>query len=145
MSVLNWKKPRHRLPLDHGKIKSQGTFRRLKFFCPSSSNEKGRNMSKIFKATLLTAAAFSLAACGGRGDDTMGDNVAQAYENQADTLDNQAEQADMMNNDTAEAMLENQADALRDEGQRKEEAIDNADVNAAGMNASDAASMVNAM
>ncbi len=43
--------------------------------------------------------------------------------------------ADNMTNEVAADKLENQADAIREEGERKEEAIDEADVNAAAVNA----------
>ncbi len=80
---------------------------------------------------LIGASFLALAACGGQGDDAMGDNVADAYDAQADVLD---EQADNTTNEVLEASLENQADALREEGEMREEAIDDADVNAAAVN-----------
>ncbi|MEO5973306.1 MAG: hypothetical protein ABIP91_08090 [Sphingomicrobium sp.] len=85
---------------------------------------------------LLGAASLALAACGGKGDDSLGDNVAENYDNAADNLDAMA--GDAANAAEAEA-LGNQADALRDEGERKEEAIDDADVNAANKAEADAA------
>jgi len=80
---------------------------------------------------LIGASFLALAACGGQGDDAAGDNVADAYDAQADVLD---EQADNTTNEVLEESLENQADALRAEGEAKEEAIDNADINAAAVN-----------
>jgi hypothetical protein len=74
---------------------------------------------------LVGAAALALAACGGKGDDTLGDNIADNYDAAADNTANASE---------ADA-LENQADALREEGENKEEAVDKADVNAAAVNA----------
>lgn len=86
-------------------------------------------MNRLVKFTVIAGFA-ALAACGGKGDDSLGDNVEQAYDNQADNLD---AMADNTTNAMSEDMLENQADALREEGAAREEAIDDADVNAAAM------------
>ena len=77
---------------------------------------------------IVGAAALALAACGGQGDDALGDNVEQNYDNAADNLD---AMADNTANEAQSDALENQADALRETGEEKEEAIDEADVNAA--------------
>ncbi|HET9399248.1 MAG TPA: hypothetical protein VFO45_10575 [Sphingomicrobium sp.] len=87
---------------------------------------------KKLSFALVGAAALALAACGGQGDDTAGDNVADNYDAAADNLDAAADNA--ANGVEADA-LENQADALREEGEDKEEAIDEADVNASNVNA----------
>ena len=87
-------------------------------------------MKKVSFA-LVGAAALALAACGGKGDDALGENVQENYENAAENLDAMA--ANTSNAAEAEA-LGNQADALANEGARKEEAIDEADVNAANAN-----------
>lgn len=89
-------------------------------------------MRKLTIAAVL-ATGLSLAACGGRGDDKLGDNVASQYDNAADSLEAQADN------------LEERADALRDEGDRKEEAIDDADVDARAMNDQAQANLSNAM
>lgn len=94
-------------------------------------------MNRMIKFTAIAAFA-ALAACGGKGDDSLGDNVEQAYDNQADVLD---AAADNTTNSVQEDQLESQADALREEGARKEDAIDDADVNAAAVNSA----TVNAM
>lgn len=87
-------------------------------------------MRKISFA-LVGAASLALAACGGQGDDALGENVQENMENAADALD-----ADAANTAGAEAAnLENQADALREAGENAEEAIDEADVNANEVNA----------
>jgi hypothetical protein len=96
-------------------------------------------MKKISFA-LVGAASLALAACGGSGDDSLGDNVNNNYEAAADNLE---AMADNTGNAATSATLENQADALRTEGDRKEEAIDEADVNAA--NPAEANAAVNAM
>lgn len=84
-------------------------------------------------ATIIALAAglLALTACGGKGDDKLGDNVEQAYDNKADALEAQADN------------LEAQADALRDEGDRKEEAIDASDVDATALNAAQKADFAN--
>jgi hypothetical protein len=87
-------------------------------------------MTKIAFA-LVGAASLALTACGGQGDDSLGENVQENYENAAENLD-----AAAANTSGAEAAnLENQADALREEGDNKEDAIDDADVNASKVNA----------
>lgn len=82
---------------------------------------------KKLSFALVGAAALALAACGGKGDDTLGEQVQENYENAAENLDAMAANTA---NPAEAAALENQADALEAEGARKEEAIDNADVNA---------------
>lgn len=84
-------------------------------------------MKKVSFA-LVGAASLALAACGGQGDDTLAENVQENYEAAADNLDMMADNAATP---AGEATMENQADALREEGARVEEAIDEADVNAA--------------
>lgn len=88
-------------------------------------------MKSLAASAALAASLLVLTACGGKGDDKLGDNVAQAYENKADALDAQADD------------LEAQADNLRDEGDRKEEAIDDSDVDATALNAQQKADFVN--
>lgn len=88
---------------------------------------------------LVGAASLALAACGGSGDDSLGENVQENYEAAADNMEAMADNA----TGAEAATLENQADALEAEGERKEEAIDDADVNAA--NAAQANAAVNAM
>jgi ABC-type glycerol-3-phosphate transport system substrate-binding protein len=95
-------------------------------------------MKKISFA-LVGAAAIALAACGGQGDDSLGENVQENYEAAADNLEAASDNA----TGAEAATLENQADALEEEGARKEEAIDDADVNA--QNGAASAAAVNAM
>lgn len=95
---------------------------------------------KKMSFAIVGAAALALAACGGKGDDSLGDNVNDNYEAAADNLE---AMADNTTNGAEAASLENQADALEAEGDRKEDAIDDADVNAA--NGAGAAAAVNAM
>ena len=90
-------------------------------------------MKKLTITAALATGLLVLSACGGKGDDKLGDNVAEAYDNKADALEAQADN------------LEAQAENLRDEGDRKEEAIDDSDVNADQMNAAEKARVANAM
>ncbi|HXG99116.1 MAG TPA: hypothetical protein VNI79_01735 [Sphingomicrobium sp.] len=88
---------------------------------------------KKLSFAIVGAATLALAACGGKGDDALGDNVNDNYEAAADNLEMMADNAATPGEAAA---LENQADALEAEGDRKEEAIDEADVsNAAAVNA----------
>ena len=95
-------------------------------------------MKKISFA-LVGAASLALAACGGSGDDSLGENVQENYEAASENLEVMADNT----SGTTAATLENQADALETEGERKEEAIDDADVNAS--NPVEANAAVNAM
>lgn len=83
---------------------------------------------KKLSFAIAAAASFALAACGGRGDDSLGEDVQENMEAQADNLDALASNA--ANQAEAEA-LGAQADQLREQGEQAEERIDDADVNAA--------------
>ena len=86
---------------------------------------------KKLSFAIVGAAALALAACGGQGDDALGDNIEDNYDAAADNLEAMADNA--VGNEAA--ALENQADALEAEGDQREEAVDEADVNAAAVNA----------
>ena len=98
-------------------------------------------MISLVKAAAL-AGLFALAACGGKGDDSLGDNVADAADAQADNLE---AAADVATNDAVAENLEAQADAVRDAGEAKEEAIDKADVNADAMTPAQKNAVTNGM
>ncbi|HUD90127.1 hypothetical protein [Sphingobium sp.] len=70
--------------------------------------------------------SLALAACGGKGDDKLGEQAQEAAENKADKMD---AMADNMTG-TAEDLMQANADATREAGDAKEEAIDDSDVNA---------------
>jgi hypothetical protein len=94
--------------------------------------EKRGFLMKKLSFAVVGAAALALAACGGRGDDSLAENVQENYENAAENLE---AAADNTANAAEAAALENQADALKEEGEEKEEAIDKADANASAVNA----------
>ena len=87
----------------------------------------------------IAVAALSLTACGGKGDDKLGDQAESAADNRADQLDAAADNA----SGAAEDSLEAQADATRAAGDAKEEAIDDADVNADAMTNAQKSAVIN--
>ena len=95
-------------------------------------------MNHLGKAA-IAAAFLALAACGGKGDDTLGEQAQEAAENKADVME---EMADNMSG-TAEDMMEANADAAREAGDAKEEAIDDADVNADAMSNAQKEAVIN--
>ena len=88
-------------------------------------------MKKTMIALGLGAMALSLAACGGKGDDKLGSEVEAAADNRADTLEAAADN------------LEDRAEAVRANGERQNDAIDDADVNAAAMSDEQKAALIN--
>jgi predicted DNA binding protein len=76
---------------------------------------------------VVGAGLFALAACGGKGDDTLGDVGRIVAEAQAENLEAAAENA--TSEPQAEA-LEERAETVKKEGAKREEAIDDSDVNA---------------
>ena len=86
---------------------------------------------KIFLTPVLAAAALGLATCGGQGDDTLGDNAAEAAEAQAENLEQQADNASGAN----EEALRDQAENVEEAGEQREEAIDDSDVDAGSLSA----------
>lgn len=77
----------------------------------------------------VAAASLSLAGCGGKGDDKLGDQAKEAADNRADAIEAAADTQTGAAKDATEA----QADAVRATGAAREEAIDDADVNADAM------------
>jgi hypothetical protein len=99
---------------------------------PSTTTTKGKAQMKKISFALVGAASLALAACGGAGDDTLGENVQEATENAAEAVD---ALADNTSNSAEAAALENQANELKAAGENAEAAIDAADVNANAVNA----------
>ena len=98
-------------------------------------------MKAIFPALAAASAlSLALAACGGQGDDTLGERTEEAYDNKADQLDQMADNA---TTDAQEDALEQQADAIRDKGDAKEDAIDDSDVNADALSEAQKNAIVN--
>jgi hypothetical protein len=91
---------------------------------------------KKFAFALVGAASIALAGCGGQGDDALGENVQENMEAQADNLEATGDNAA---NDAAAEALGEQFEQLEQEGAAREEAIDDADVNAANQAEADAA------
>ena len=83
-------------------------------------------MKKISFA-LVGAASLALAACGGKDDDALAENVQENLENGAENLDAMAANA----TGAEAASLGEQANALREEGAAAEEKFNASDVNAA--------------
>jgi len=79
----------------------------------------------LLKAALGAGLIAMASACGGSGDDTAGDNVAEAADMKADAME---DMADNMSNGTAAEMTEDNASMVREAGEDKEEAMDDADV-----------------
>ncbi|AXJ94690.1 MULTISPECIES: hypothetical protein [unclassified Sphingomonas] len=78
-------------------------------------------MKKTVIAAMLGTMALSLAACGGKGDDKLGHEVEKAYDNRADAIEQAADN------------MKDQAKQLRKSGEQQADAIDDADVNAQAM------------
>jgi len=86
-------------------------------------------MKKLTVALMMAALTVPLAACGGKGDDKLGSQVEGAADNRADALEAKADN------------LEDQAKAVRESGDQQADAIDDADVNAQAMPASEKAAL----
>ena len=97
-------------------------------------------MRSIIKGA-AAAALLSLAACGGQGDDKLGEQAQEAAENRADNMEAAAEN---MSGPAAD-MMETKAEATREAGEAKEEAIDDSDVNAQAMSNQQKEAVVNGM
>ena len=96
-------------------------------------------LKSIFKGAAVAALMLSLAACGGKGDDKLGDQAEQAADNRADAME---ATADNMTG-TDRAAMQADAEATRAAGDAREEAIDDADVNADAMSNGQKAAIVN--
>jgi hypothetical protein len=84
---------------------------------------------KIHALAALVLVAAPLAACGGKGDDTLASNVEAIGENQADALE-----ANGM--DTA-------ADAVEENAEDRAEAVDDSDINADALTGAEKGAVAN--
>ncbi len=87
-----------------------------------------------------SGALMALSACGGSGDDALGDNAAEAADAKAETLEAASENA---TNETQSDALEDQAEVVKDAGEQREEAIDDSDVNAGALTEAQKNAVVN--
>ena len=92
-------------------------------------------------STFIAAVSLSLAlaGCGGKGDDKLGEQAQEAAENKADKME---AMADNMSG-TAEDLMDAKADATREAGEAREEAIDDADINAEALSPEERKKVVN--
>ena len=81
---------------------------------------------KMIFAPAIAAVALALSACGGQGDDALGDRAEDQAEAQADNLEAMADNA----SGPVATNLEDRADAVEDAGEAREQAIDDSDVDA---------------
>jgi predicted small lipoprotein YifL len=96
-------------------------------------------MKRISTFATAIAMSLALAACGGKGDDKLGGEAQEAAENKADKMDAMAENM----SGPAEDLMQAKADATREAGDDREEAIDESDVNAHALSPADRAKIVN--
>ncbi|MCA1600596.1 MAG: hypothetical protein LC776_02765 [Acidobacteria bacterium] len=75
---------------------------------------------------VLSAALLSLAGCGGQGDDSLGDDAADAAEAEAENIEAMADNASGEQADRLEGL----ADEVEDRGEAAEKRIDESDVDA---------------
>ena len=94
---------------------------------------------RLLVFTAVSAALLSLTACGGQGDDALGDNAADAAEAQADNLEAMADNA----SGTYAKELEKQADKVGDRGEAAEEKIDDSDVDAGELSSAQRNALMN--
>lgn len=96
-------------------------------------------MKRMMTLICTAGLGLSLAACGGKGDDKLGEQAQETMENRADNMD---AMADNMSG-TAEDMMQAKADATREQGEAKEEAIDESDINAEALTPEQRSKIVN--
>lgn len=95
-------------------------------------------MKSIITAS-FAAALLTLTACGGQGDDSLGDNAAEAAEAQAENLEAMAGNASGAQADA----LEQKAEVVEEAGAEREEAIDDSDVDAGSLSEQQKQALVN--
>ena len=87
----------------------------------------------------VVGAGLLLSACGGQGDDALGDEAADTAEAQAENLEQTAENVGGAQGDNLEA----QAEATQERGEAREEQIDDSDVEADELSSEQRNSLVN--
>ena len=87
-------------------------------------------MRNFIAPVLLILAGAPLAACGGDGDDALGDRAEEKADAQADAM-------------RANGMSEASADAVEDAGDAREEAVDDSDVDVDALTPGQQNAMVN--
>lgn len=85
---------------------------------------------KSFLKIAVIGSALALAACGGNGDDKLGEQVEDSFDNKADVAE---AMADNTADPIAKEELKEDAAAARAIGDQREKAIDKADVDADNM------------
>lgn len=81
-------------------------------------------MNRRTGLAVAIAAAISLSACGGKGDDAAAGNLERQYDNLADQQEGMADNA---TNAMAEHAYEVNAAALREQGDEAAESLDDSD------------------
>lgn len=84
---------------------------------------------KIAATAIATALTLALAACGGSGDDALGDAAAEQGEARAEVLEDSG--------------MDDMAERVEENGYAREEAIDDADVDADAMTPAQQNALVN--
>jgi predicted small lipoprotein YifL len=90
--------------------------------------------------TIAASALLALAACGGDGDDALGEKAKDAAETKAENL------SDMADNAATPAQadaLNDRADAVEQAGEKREEQIDDSDVDADELSGAQKNALVN--
>lgn len=94
---------------------------------------------RVSMIAALGAGLLALTACGGKGDDTLGDQAHDALENKADAMDAAAAKMD----GNAKDLMKAKAETTHEAADAKEEAIDDADVNADAMSDAEKSAVIN--
>lgn len=94
---------------------------------------------KMILAAASAASLMLLTACGGDGDDALGDKAEEQAEMKADNMEAQGEAM----GGAAGEQMQQQAEAIEEKGDQREEAIDNSDVDTDELSEQQKNAMVN--